>query len=118
MRDIHKQRIIQTAIREYKESVLLGFSPSAPHAINMMEEALHMCRPYNVLGISVLENSLKEAKKKYEIELSGTDKLDVCFPYRQMRRKRKGDNSSCLDHRTSVHWQIQQKCRPGNKSNT
>ena len=64
MRDIHKQRIIQTAIREYKESVLFGFSPSAPHAINMMEEALHMCRPYNVLGISVLENSLKEAKKK------------------------------------------------------
>lgn len=43
MRDIHKQRIIQTAIREYKESVLFGFSPSAPHAINMMEEALHMC---------------------------------------------------------------------------
>ena len=39
--------------------------------------ALHMCRPYNVLGISVLENSLKEAKKKYEKELSGTDKLDV-----------------------------------------
>ena len=91
MRDIHKQRIIQTAIREYKESVLFGFSPSAPHAINMMEEALHMCRPYNVLGISVLENSLKadvskfdeaemlikEAKKKYEKELSGTDKLDV-----------------------------------------
>lgn len=63
MRDIHKQRIIQTAIREYKESVLFGFSPSAPHAINMMEKALHMCRPYNVLGISVLENSLKEAKK-------------------------------------------------------
>ena len=29
MRDIHKQRIIQTAIREYKESVLFGFSPSA-----------------------------------------------------------------------------------------
>ena len=28
-------------------------------------------------GISVLENSLKEAKKKYEKELSGTDKLDV-----------------------------------------
>ena len=66
MRDIHKQRIIQTAIREYKESVLFGFSSSAPHAINMMEEALHMCRPYNVLGISVLENTLKEAKKKYE----------------------------------------------------
>lgn len=63
MRDIHKQRIIQTAIREYKESVLFGFSPSAPHAINMMEETLHMCRPYNVLGISVLENTLKEAKK-------------------------------------------------------
>ena len=49
----------------------------APLAINMMEKALHMCRPYNVLGISVLENSLKEAKKKYEKELSGTDKLDV-----------------------------------------
>lgn len=77
MRDIHKQRIIQTAIREYKESVLFGFSSSAPHAINMMEETLHMCRPYNVLGISVLENTLKEAKKKYEKELSGTDKLDV-----------------------------------------
>ena len=36
-----------------------------------------MCRPYNVLGISVLENTLKEAKKKYEKELSGTDKLNV-----------------------------------------
>jgi len=30
-----------------------------------------------VLGISVLENTLKEAKKKYEKELSETDKLDV-----------------------------------------
>lgn len=70
MRDIHKQRIIQTAIREYKESVLFGFSPSTPHAINMMEEALHMCNPYNMLGISVLENTLKEAKKKYDKELT------------------------------------------------
>ena len=77
MRDIHKQRIIQTSIREYKESVLFGFSSSTPHAINMMEEALHMCRLYNVLGISVLENTLKEDKKKYEKELSGTDRLDV-----------------------------------------
>ena len=34
----------------------------------MMEEALYMCKPYNVLGISVLENTLKEAKKKYEKE--------------------------------------------------
>lgn len=120
MRDIHKQRIIQTAIREYKESVLFGFSSSTPHAINMMEEALHMCRPYNVLGISVLENTLKEAKKKYEKELSGTDRLDVCFPYRQMRRKWKGDNSSRLDYRTLVRWQIpsRQKCRPDEKSYT
>lgn len=77
MRDIHKQRILQIALREYDESVLYGFSPSTPHAINMMEEALHMCRPYNMLGISVLENTLKEAKKKYEKELSGTDRLDV-----------------------------------------
>ena len=70
MSDIHKQRIIQTAIREYKESVLFGFSSSTPHAINMMEEALHMCKPYNMLGISVLENTLKEAKKKYDKELT------------------------------------------------
>lgn len=77
MRDIHKQRILQIALREYDESVLYGFSASTPHAINMMEEALHMCRLYNVLGISVLENTLKEDKKKYEKELSGTDRLDV-----------------------------------------
>lgn len=68
MRDIHKQRILQAAIREYEESVLFGFSASIPHSINMMEEALYMCKPYNVLGISVLENTLKEAKKKYEKE--------------------------------------------------
>ena len=69
MRDIHKQRVIQAAIREYEESVLFGFSTRTPHAINMMEEALYMCRPYNVFGISALENILKEAKKKYEKEL-------------------------------------------------
>ena len=70
MRDIHKQRVIQAAIREYEESVLFGFSTSTPHVINMMEEALYMCRPYNVFGISVLENILKEAKKTYEKELA------------------------------------------------
>lgn len=70
MRDIHKQRVIQTAIREYEESALFGFSKRTPHAINMMEEALHMCKPYNMLGISVLENTLKEAKKKYDKELT------------------------------------------------
>ena len=41
MRDIHKQRILQAAIREYEESVLFGFSASIPHSINMMEEELY-----------------------------------------------------------------------------
>lgn len=34
-----------------------------------------------------------------------------------MRRKRRGDNSSRLNHRTPVHWQIpsRQKCHSGKK---
>lgn len=39
MRDSHKELVIKTAIQEYKNSVLFGFSSSTAHAINMMENA-------------------------------------------------------------------------------
>ena len=43
MRDSHKELVIKTAIQEYKNSVLFGFSSSTAHAINMMENTFIMC---------------------------------------------------------------------------
>lgn len=70
MRDAHKEKVIKTAIQEYKNSVLFGFSSSTAHAINMMEEAHYMCAPFNIKGIAELERTIKEAKEKYKYELS------------------------------------------------
>ena len=68
MRDAHKEKVIKTAIQEYKNSVLFGFSSSTAHAINMMEEARYMCAPLNIKGIAELEKTIKEAKEKYKDE--------------------------------------------------
>ena len=54
MRDAHKELVIKTAIREYENSVLFGFSSSTAHAINMMENAYIMCSAYNIKGIEEL----------------------------------------------------------------
>lgn len=70
MRDAHKEKIIKTAIQEYKNSVLFGFSSSTAHAINMMEEARYMCAPFNIKWIAELEKTIKEAKEKYKDELN------------------------------------------------
>lgn len=70
MKDAHKENIIKTAIREYKNSVLFGFSSNTIHAINMMEEARYMCGSFNINGIAELEKTIKEAKEKYKKELS------------------------------------------------
>ena len=43
MRDSHKELAIKTAIQEYKNSVLFGFSSNTAHAINMMENVFIMC---------------------------------------------------------------------------
>lgn len=69
MRDSHKELVIKTAIQEYKNSVLFGFSSSTAHAINMMEEAYYMCSAYNIKGIAELKETIKEAKEKYKNEL-------------------------------------------------
>lgn len=69
MRDVHKEKVIKTAIQGYKDSVLFGFSSSTAHAINMMEEACYMCAPFNIKGIAELEKTIKEAKEKYKDEL-------------------------------------------------
>ena len=69
MRDSHKELAIKTAIQEYKNSVLFGFSSSTAHAINMMEEAYYMCSAYNIKGIAELKETIKEAKEKYKKEL-------------------------------------------------
>lgn len=69
IRDKHKELVIKTAIQEYKNSVLFGFSSSTVHAIDMMEEAYYMCSAYNIKGIAELKETIKEAKEKYKNEL-------------------------------------------------
>lgn len=41
-KEIRKELVMKTAIQEYKNSVLFGFSRSTAHAINMMENAYIM----------------------------------------------------------------------------
>ena len=74
MRDSHKELVIKTAIQEYKNSVLFGFSSSTAHAINMMENAFIMCSG-NIEGIEELRKTIKEAKEKYKNELGNVDFL-------------------------------------------
>ena len=74
MRDSHKVVAINTAIQEYKNSVLFGFSSNTAHAINMMENVFIMCSG-NIEGIEELRKTIKEAKEKYKNELSNVDFL-------------------------------------------
>lgn len=69
MRDAHKELVIKTAIQEYRNSVLFGFSSSTAHAINMMENAYIMCLG-NIEGIEKLRRTILEAKEKYKKELA------------------------------------------------
>ena len=62
MRDSHKELAIKTAIQEYKNSVLFGFSSNTAHAINMMENVFIMCSG-NIEGIEELRKTIKEASK-------------------------------------------------------
>lgn len=68
MRDAHKELVMKTAIQEYKNSVLFGFSRNTAHAINMMENAFIMCSG-NIEGIEELRRTINEAKEKYKNEL-------------------------------------------------
>lgn len=68
MRDAHKELVMKTAIQEYKNSVLFGFSRNTAHAINMMENAHIMCSG-NIEGIEELRKTIQEAKEKYKKEL-------------------------------------------------
>lgn len=68
MRDAHKELVMKTAIQEYKNSVLFGFSRSTAHAINMMENAYIMCSS-NIEGIEELRRTIQDAKEKYKKEL-------------------------------------------------
>lgn len=68
MRDAHKELVMKTAIQEYKNSVLFGFSRSTAHAINQMENAYIMCSG-NIEGIEELRRTIQEAKEKYKKEL-------------------------------------------------
>lgn len=68
MRDAHKELVMKTAIQEYKNSVLFGFSRSTAHTINMMENAFIMCS-CNIEGIEELRRTIQEAKEKYKKEL-------------------------------------------------
>lgn len=69
MKDAHNELVMKTAIQEYKNSVLFGFSSSTAHAINMMENAYIMCSG-NIEGIAELRRTIQEAKEKYKKELS------------------------------------------------
>lgn len=57
MRDAHKELVMKTAIQEYRNSVLFGFSRSTAHAINMMENAYIMCSG-NIEGIEELRRTI------------------------------------------------------------
>lgn len=70
MRDSHKELAIKTAIQEYKNSVLFGFSSNTAHAINVFI----MCS-CNIEGIEELRKTIKEAKEKYKNELGNVDFL-------------------------------------------
>ena len=70
MRDKHKEKVIEVAIQNYKDSVAFGFSSSTKNAINMMEDAYYMCSGFNIDGISELRKIIDEAKEKYKKELS------------------------------------------------
>ena len=69
IKDAHKELVMKTAIQEYKNSVLLGFSRNTAHAINMIENAYIMCSG-NIEGIEELRKTIQEAKEKYKKELS------------------------------------------------
>lgn len=69
MKDTHKERVIQTAIQNYKDSICFGFSNSTIHAIHMMEEARYMCAPFNIEGIAQLDKTIADAKSKFRDQL-------------------------------------------------
>lgn len=68
MRDSYKELVIKTAIQEYKNSVLFGFSSRTAPAIIMMENAFIMCSG-NIEGVEELRRTIREAKEKYKNEL-------------------------------------------------
>lgn len=61
-----KEKVIKTAIQEYKNSVFFGFGSNTANAINVMENAFIMCSPFNIEGIAELQKTIKEAKEKLE----------------------------------------------------
>ena len=72
MRDKHKETVIKTAIQNYKHSLSFGFSSQTPKAIEMMEQAYHMCSPFNIEGISELGKVIASAKETYKEKLSAS----------------------------------------------
>jgi hypothetical protein len=63
MRNLYKEKVVKTAIQEYKDSVLFGFGSDTANAINVMENAFIMCSPFNIEGIAELQKQLKKQKK-------------------------------------------------------
>lgn len=61
MTNKERERIIQNALIEYQNSYTRY---QLENALNMMENVFVMCSPWNVKGISQLQISIKEAKKK------------------------------------------------------
>lgn len=77
MRNLYKEKVVKTAIQEYKDSVLFGFGSNTANAINVMENAFIMCSPFNIEGITELQKTIKEAKEKYQNELERNIEKDV-----------------------------------------
>lgn len=61
MANREREKIIQNALTQYKNSYS---KYQLENALNMMENVFMMCSPWNVKGISQLQISIKEAKKK------------------------------------------------------
>lgn len=73
MRDARKEAVMKIAIQEYRNSVVYGFSSNTANAINMMEEAYHMCVAFNIEGNAELRKIIDEAKEKYKDELNSLE---------------------------------------------
>lgn len=62
MNRLYKEKVIKTAIQEYKNSVLFGFGSNTANTINVMENAFIMCSPFNIQGVAELQKTIKKAK--------------------------------------------------------
>lgn len=90
MRSYKKELVIETAIREYKESIVFGITQNTINAINMMHEAYIMCAPLNIKGVDRLKETIIEAEEKIKLQHYITKLFEQSL-------------SNKIDYRTSIY---------------